>query len=768
MHQQARRCLWRLLVGFVAMAPVAASPLGRDADGRPLVLLDGQPVALSPGVVFSDSSAFTTAFARAGLDTIVLFANLGTYHSRRGYVAPLQHMREFWRGYRDYDFSQIEALLAPPVQANPQVKIILWLGIDAYPEFGQRHPDSIIRNDRGDRLIATTHFIRFDPVPPPAGKPEHEAVSFFSPDYRMEAAEALTAFVQGVRGSPYAGHVIGYMVGGGQDGQQYSWSPPDHLLQTSPENWGDYSPAARQAFAGWLEQRYGHDLAALNAAWRGQLAGFAEATPPPARDLCGERPFLDPLTERRAYDFKRFLAEGRAEFIIHLAQTLRRVAGEAALLGACGGDGGHRRDNTATSLLLRSPALDFLVHQATYDTRLPPATGGLNAVLDSYAVNGKLFLTDMDHRLFTAPKPAATAIGVVSFNADTVGWAADLEMQRAMWRREYARLWVSGNNAAWFSNFAPVAAYDHPGLREEMRFLHERSAVVIARNARQAQGPPAAEVAFICDESAVDYARAALTEFHMAGMANQWREAHLSGVPCRFYYAEDLREGKVPFAKLVVLQNLLDVDAALAERIRALRAAGANVVALQGTGLVQLARGEGDRLKSVLGLTIRLVTEGETVGPVPLTTTQALVQADQWLPAVDAISTESLKEPTGATLTVTDPEASVLAHYPRSKQPAIVAAGQTVFVGAYTLSRGLISRLAGWAGAWRVAPPGTVVAADDSLLMLHAMQSGEIEVLLRHAAALTEVPPGDLQSPTGLKHRLQLTAGKTYLFEQRR
>jgi hypothetical protein len=61
-----------------------------------------------------------------------------------------------------------------------------------------------------------------------------------------------------------------------------------------------------------------------------------------------------------------------------------------------------------------------------------------------------------------------------------------------------------------------------------------------------------------------------------------------------------------------------------------------------------------------------------------------------------------------------------------------------------------------------------VVAADDSLLMLHAMQSGEIEVLLRHAAALTEVPPGDLQSPTGLKHRLQLTAGKTYLFEQRR
>jgi hypothetical protein len=342
-------------------------------------------------------------------------------------------------------------------------------------------------------------------------------------------------------------------------------------------------------------------------------------------------------------------------------------------------------------------------------------------------------------------------------------------MQRAMWRREYARLWVSGNNAAWFSNFAPVEAYDHPGLREEMHFLHEQSAAVVARNIRQRQGPPAAEVAFICDESAVDYARAALTEFHMAGMANQWREAHLSGVPCRFYYAADLREGKVPFAKLVILQNLLDVDAALADRVAALRAAGATVVALQGTGLVQLARGEGQRLKSVLGLTMRRVKEGETVSPVALTTPQALLQADQWLPQVGAIATESLKEPSGATLTVTDPEAAVLANYPQSKQPAIVASRQVVFVGAYMLSRDFISRLARLAGAWRVAPPGAaVVAADDSLLMLHAMQSGELAVRLRRPAALIEFPEGALRTPPGLEHRLQLEAGRTYLLEQRR
>jgi hypothetical protein len=757
----------------VILGTASASPLGRDADGRPLVLQDGQPAWFGPGVVLSESAAFTSVFAKAGIDTIVLNTNLGMYHSRRGYVAPLRHMREFWRGPREYDPAQIEAVLAPPVQANPQVKIILWLGINAYPEFGQHHPESIIRNDRGDRLIATNHFIRFDPDPPPAGNPEQEAVSFFSQAYRTEAAEMLEAFVRAVQASPYGSHVIGYLIGGGQDGQQYSWSPPDFHLQNTPENWGDYSGAAKQAFVAWLRVRYHDDRAALNQAWQSNLATFDAATPPPATELCGTRAFHDPLTDRRAYDFKRFLAEGRADFIVHLARTLRRAAGPEALIGASGGDGGHRRDNTSISRLLRSDSLDFFLHQASYGTRIPPSTGGLNAVLDSYAANSKIFLTDMDHRLFTSPKPPDAKIGVISFNAETVGWAADLEMQRTMWRREFARLWVSGNNGAWSLAFARPQDYDHPGLQEEVRFLRGHGAEVVSRHARQPQGPPAADVAFICDESAVDWARAALSEYHYAPYGVQWREAHLSGVPCRFYYAQDLRDGKVPAAKLYVLQNLLEMDAAVCERVRAALARGATVAVLQGTGVVQLARGEGDDLTGALGLKLRRVLPGETAPtPAPLTAGHPLLQADQWLPPVGALATEALKEPDPITLTAEGTNASVLSLYPQSKLPAIVAAqagaGQVVFVGAYTLSPDLISRLARLAGAWRVAPPGVVVAADDSLLMLHPMQTGEVEVRLRQPAALVEYPPGNLQSPAALTHRLPLTAGQTYLLEQRR
>ena len=210
--------------------------------------------------------------------------------------------------------------------------------------------------------------------------------------------------MKGVEASPYGHRVIGYLIGGGQDNQRYSWSPPDGHLQNSPENWGDYSPAARKAFIPWLKNKYEDKLERINGAWNGQLTSFEQATPPLAEDLAGKAAFHNPQTERRAYDWKRFLAEGRAECIDVLAQAIKRAASKKVIVGATGGDGGHRRDNTSTSHLLRSNNIDFLLHQAAYGVRIPPSVGGLNALLDSYTANGKLFLTDMDHRLWTGEK----------------------------------------------------------------------------------------------------------------------------------------------------------------------------------------------------------------------------------------------------------------------------------------------------------------------------------------------------------------------------
>jgi hypothetical protein len=76
-----------------------------------------------------------------------------------------------------------------------------------------------------------------------------------------------------------------------------------------------------------------------------------------------------------------------------------------------------------------------------------------------------------------------------------------------------------------------------------------------------------------------------------------------------------------------------------------------------------------------------------------------------------------------------------------------------------------ISLLAAYAGAWRVAPPGIVIAAGGELLMIHPLKDGNVEVVPQTAAALLQVPPGDVASPKAAKHTLQLKAGTTYLFE---
>lgn len=743
-----------------------------------MLVVDGQPEALNPGVLLWDGPAYAQVFAKAGLDQLVVWVRLSGLRDYSPHIKQEDRLPTFWRGCKDYEPAMVNRLLGPILAVHPRAKLILWLEVHPYRSFTVKHPDAVIRNDRGDSAVALGHFQRFEPADSktPLKGNEHHAVSFFSETYRAEAGEMLEVFIRAIEASPAKESVIGYLIGGGQDNQQYAYAPPDGALASTPANWGDYSQAARRAFPGWLQRRYGGDVAALNRSWQSALRSFAEATPPPAADLAGPPAFHNPLREMRAYDWKRFLAEGRSEFIIAMADRIRSAATRRVIIGTSGGDGGHRRDNTATGVLLRAKSLDFYLHQATYGVRMPPSAGGINAVIDSYGANGKLFLTDMDHRLWTKARTSGDSriSGYVTFNDDSVGHARDMVMQRDMWRREYARLWVAGNHGAWHMSFAKPADYDHPEILAEIRFLHERMRMAASRNARTARASGDAEVAFVFDEAAVDFARSALSEFHAAGMLHQWRESHASGVPVRYYYAQDLRDGLIPPAKLYVLQNLILIDEVMAGRIRKLREAGATIVLLQGTGMAQLRAGQADFLDEALGIKLRpldTVAKGAaTPAPAQIASSHPLLAGDRWNPAAASLDADRLKEVEGIALTVADPRASVLGFYPKSGMPAVASiedpnGGKVIFAGAYNLSREAISRLAAYAGAWRVSPPGNVIAANDELLMLHPLNDGPVEITTKHPTALRQLPPGDIVTPESATHTLTVKAGTTFLFE---
>jgi hypothetical protein len=803
-----------------AIAEVPPSGIERDGDGLPVIVSAGKPLNMLAGRWGFGGSYVDDVYNKLGLDLVEVSLNVGARSPRVGYVAPVKYMPPFWTGPGEYKRGTAIPVLARAAEANPQAKFLVTLAVDNYPEMGFANPeqalsgpvgslmkvspdaqpsDDVIRNDAGQSLIRTGHFQEFrdGPPQPGAGKPEEYGISYMSERFQRESVDAIREVVREVESSPYANRVIGYSLKGGQDAQLYSWSPPDGVLIDAAK-WGDYSPVARAAFRKWAAARYRGDVTTLNQAWRTQFTSFDEVAPPPAAELCGGEGFHNPVSERRSYDFKRFLAEGRADFIEGLSRAVKESASRPVLVAAWGvGDGGHRRDNTVVSRLLRSPHIDAYFHQPGYGVRLPPAVGGMNALLDSYTVKGKIFLADMDHRLWTGRPKEDTTVGQgVSFTDDTVGRAKDMAMQRDMWRREFARLWAAGHNGALLLNFGPTEEWDDPEIREEIarikKFGDERVASAkkqpeksLSASAwdsiqqalhitKKAPKPPVPEVAFIFDEEAVDWARSALPQFHMGGMIEQWNEAHASGVPVRYYYAADLRQGLVPPAKLVVLQNLLDIDEATGARIKALREAGATIVVLQGTGHVQLRTGREAFVDDVLGLKLRpLEAATSEVQKGPLDTKHPLLAGDRWNKPAQNWNPERMKEIAGFSLAVDDPSATVLARYPASGKVAAAAirpasGGQVVFVGAYNLSREAISRLAASAGAWRMTSPGNAVVAADDFVVVQSTVGGKVELDLQTPAALREMQPGTVVSPSASEHTLELEKDRVYFLQTER
>ena len=168
----------------------SGAQVGRDASGRPVLLVDGQPEALNPGVLWWDGPEFAQVFGKAELEQLVVFVNqLSSIRTEQPHIKQVNDLPVFWRGRNDYEPAMVNRLLGPILAAHPRAKLILWLDIHPYRSFTVKDPDAIIRNDRGDSAVALSHFLRFEPADSksPLKGNEYHPVSFFSEAYRTEA-----------------------------------------------------------------------------------------------------------------------------------------------------------------------------------------------------------------------------------------------------------------------------------------------------------------------------------------------------------------------------------------------------------------------------------------------------------------------------------------------------------------------------------------------------------------------------------------------------
>lgn len=742
------------LVEYVKNQPIAQAKIKANDRGSHQLFINGKQVPFVFGCTpLSDPQDqwHVGVYEEAGIRLIHVFANLSFYHPERFG----SYHRPFWVSKDKYDPGMVKELLWRVLKVYPDARILLTLQIDAYPDWHKENPEELMQNEKGEYFLVTHHFSRTGKKAD-SEKKLVPAWSLFSDKFISDTSKAIDKFIQIVESSVPGRSVIGYMIGSGQDMQNYMWHPPDSVRRDDPNAWGDYSKPALKAWKKWVKDKY-NCIHELNSEWNSDFCCFESVTPPDSDTLVGSEKFHNPQNEQKQIDWKTFLAEGRTDFILKLADAVRTSSGRDIIIGTYSGEAGVRSDVEDNYGLLQSDNIDFLCHQVTYGNRLPPSVGGVNAVLNTHQLNGKQFMADADFRTWLQ-KPVTQTLGKgVSINAKSVGRASSIAEFRSMFRREMGRLWAAGLGV----HFHPLHAahmYKDLEIIEELEFLEKTTENLSLSSAKKTKG----DVAVIFDEDSIAYLKGGLQPIHWKWWTGQMQELNGSGVPYRVYYADDFKAGKVPRAKVYIFVNQLDMDDEIISEINKLKEEGTTFVFMQNTGFIQIRKGEIDKVSETIGMRLFGSAMLSSIDPGMADSHELLDLTGEIDPEKEGFISDML------SLAVYGRDVKVLSKYKDSRQAGLAVKEdenyKSIFAGTYVLSKELINAIARYAGAWVVTEPGYAVAAMDGLLMIHPLESDKVQIRLDKQASLESYPPFDIHSSKSLDHVLDLKAGKTYLF----
>ena len=611
------------LMAVVFLLICALSPLATAEEGNTMELpriLGCDWGSVNAGV---DKVNLIT-LKHAGLNYVLLGVNAGWSGAQRRFLGkrvkglPVPNIC-FWDGKDKYNPAEIRELLQVVNQQHPDAKIILWLQIDTYPEWIQENPAEAVRNDKGDGFVVNFHFQRAGNDPNPE-KREVLAWSFYSKRLREDLSKMLTQFVKTVESSPGGEQVVGYLIGGAQDAQLYLWEAPNSAKAKDPAIWSDYSSPAVAAWHKWLRKKYVNPKM-LSQAWNESVSSFEEAAPPKAETLIGKEGYHDPLKERRQMDWKHFIADGRIDFAEDIAEMIRSASSHKLLIGTSSGDNGARANMTANVRLMQSTKLDFVNAPVRYDLRLPPSSvGGALTVYDSFRLNNKPILFDLDYRTWKNTNYGSNTISpAYTISSRMVGRAATSQELSNAWLREAGRI-VIGGHRAFLDPVEGAMTHEDPLIQFEMNAL-QKNLLGTASLPGETTG---AEVAVIYDERSADFLKGTLPALHYTWSSSQRAELDLSGVPYGYYYVEDFKAGKVPPAKLYIFLNLWDIDRQTQAAIARIRKDNAVLCFMQGTGY-NLQKNDLNTLSKIIGMDVVPACDASKLKPASRPVSQALL-----------------------------------------------------------------------------------------------------------------------------------------------
>ena len=583
----------------------------------------------------------------------------------------------------------------------------------------------------------------------PNGKYKHEDGSLAEPsvcddEFWNVAKACLGRFSRQMRLLPLNEHILGLHLERGE------WFFSEGLGY-------DNSKAAQNQFREWAKTRYNNDEVTLRASWFDGTARFDNITIPEYRHSGSEEEkFIRSSRKLRRYvDYHLFLSDATVQRIGDLAYTAKEASEGYFLVGASYGytfewshpSSGH----LSLGKLLRTPDIDFIAGPPSYRQRDPGGSAAFPCPIDSFALNGKLYISEEDFKtsLSTGHEPD-------DFNPTLKTPQA---LESAHWRGAGVAL-AHASGMAWMDLWGN-------GWLKTNSVWARASRVQNALIDRMQMPLSDPEVAIFIDERALAY----LVDSHAFELLVQnVRESVLrAGVSAAFYLLSDLaHREKFPDSKLYLFLNAWDIRPELRAAIKSrLQCDGKVLFWLYSSGLFDAGRESLERAREVTGIALKPQPFYSKSGTTILNRRHTLSEA---FPDKSLIGSSKL-EPTYFAI----PEgATVLGEYSQTGLPSFVVKEFTegpaethwtsVFLGEPVVNAALIRGLAQMAGAHVWNFHEDVVHVRAPFCTIHCSGAGPRAITLPNKFSAYNLLTDEWAAVDSTNLRFTATDGSTHVF----
>lgn len=558
-----------------------------------------------------------------------------------------------------------------------------------------------------------------------------------------EARKLLGAFVRGLLALGNGLRILGVHLDRGE------WFFAD--------GWGyDTSKAAEESFRTWARWRYGDDPVALQAAWFDGKARFETLRIPEygTMPLSGESFLRESRKERRWVDYHLFLSDATVACIQRLAHEVKKSSEGRLLVAVSYGytfEWSHPANgHLSLGKLLRTREVDIICGPPSYKDRHMGGAAAFPGPIDSFALNGKLFISEEDFKT-----PISKGVEPDDFNPVM---ATPQALEAAHWRGLGCAV-VHGTGIAWMDLWGN-GWLDTPTIWQRAKRVREALIKAIATT------PSDPDVAVLIDERSIAYLS---DQRAFKQLIQDSREAVLrAGVSAGFYLLSDLaHRRRFPEAKLYIFLNAWDtrpeVRAAIKNR---LQRDGKTLFWVYAAGQFEHGRPAVERVREITGIAIRPQPFSSRAGTTILNRRHPLTE----LLEERALSVVDQLEP--SFFAIPEEGCTVLGEYTQTGLPSLVVreitsednrtqTWRSVFLGEPLVDEKIIRGLCQLAGVQVWNYHGDVVHVRKPHLSIHFSGSGHRTATLPDRWHAYDVVGGEIVSTDATHFHSTATDGAT-------